>query len=71
MRGKRELPRKRPPILLFVLIFAAGFLAGTLFWHFRSSGASVPSGGTVTLPEGLCGNGRLLRAGDPPGPAAG
>ena len=31
MRGKRELPRKRPPILLFVLIFAAGFLAGTLF----------------------------------------
>ena len=53
MRGKRELPRKRPPILLFVLIFAAGFLAGTLFWHFRSSGASVPSGGTVTLPEGF------------------
>ena len=31
MRGKRELPQKRPPILLFVLIFAAGFLAGTLF----------------------------------------
>lgn len=31
MRGKRELPRKRPPILLFVLILAAGFLAGTLF----------------------------------------
>ena len=26
MRGKRELPRKRPPILLFVLIFAAGNL---------------------------------------------
>ena len=52
MRGKRELLRKRPPILPFVLIFAAGFLAGTLFWHFRSSGASVPSGGTVTLPEG-------------------
>ena len=52
MRGKRELPRKRPPFLLFVLIFAAGFLAGTLFWHFRSFDASVPSGGTVTLPEG-------------------
>ena len=51
MRGKRELPRKRPPILLFVLIFAAGFLAGTLFWHFYPSDASVPSGGTVTLPE--------------------
>ena len=52
MRGKRELPRKRPPFLLFVLIFAAGFLAGTLFWHFRSFDASVPSGGTATLPEG-------------------
>ena len=52
MRGKRELPRKRSPILLFVLIFAAGFLAGTLFWHFYPSDASVPSGGTVTLPEG-------------------
>ena len=51
MRGKRELPRKRPPFLLFVLIFAAGFLAGTLFWHFRPFDASVPSGGTVTLPE--------------------
>jgi len=51
MRGKRELPQKRPPILLFVLIFAAGFLAGTLFWHFYPSDASVPSGGTVTLPE--------------------
>lgn len=44
MRGKRELPRKRPPILLFVLIFAAGFLAGTLFWHFRPYDASVPPG---------------------------
>ena len=55
MRGKRELPRKRPPILLFVLIFAAGFLAGTLFWHFHPPGASVPSGGTVTLPEGTAG----------------
>ena len=42
MRGKRELPQKRPPILLFVLIFAAGFLAGTLFWHFYPSDASVP-----------------------------
>lgn len=51
MRGKRELPRKCPPILLFVLIFVAGFLAGTLFWHFYPSDASVPSGGTVTLPE--------------------
>ena len=55
MRGKRELPRKRPPILLFVLIFAAGFLAGTLFWHFHPSGTSVPSGGTVTLPDGPVG----------------
>ncbi len=51
MRGKRELPRKRPPFLLFVLIFAAGFLAGTLFWHFRPFDASVPSGGTATLPD--------------------
>ena len=51
MRGKRELPRKRPPILLFVLIFAAGFLAGTLFWHFRPFDAAVPSGGTATLPD--------------------
>ena len=51
MRGKRELPRKRPPILLFVLIFAAGFLAGTLFWHFRPFDASVSSGGTATLPD--------------------
>ena len=31
MRGKRELPQKRPPILLFVLIFAAGFPRGDTF----------------------------------------
>ena len=68
MRGKRELPRKRPPILLFVLIFAAGFLAGTLFWHFRSSGASVPSGGTVTLPEGPAGTDVSSEPEIPPAP---
>lgn len=68
MRGKRELPRKRPPILLFVLILAAGFLAGTLFWHFRSSGASVPSGGTVTLPEGPAGTDVSSEPEIPPAP---
>lgn len=68
MRGKRELPRKRPPILLFVLIFAAGFLAGTLFWHFHPSGASVPSGGTVTLPEGPAGTDVSSEPESPPAP---
>ena len=68
MRGKRELPRKRPPILLFVLIFAAGFLAGTLFWHFHPPGASVPSGGTVTLPEGTAGTDVSSEPESPPAP---
>ena len=68
MRGKRELPRKRPPILLFVLIFAAGFLAGTLFWHFHPPGASVPSGGTVTLPEGPVGTDVSSEPESPPAP---
>ena len=70
MRGKRELPRKRPPFLLFVLIFAAGFLAGTLFWHFRPFDASVPSGGTATLPDTSAGT-EVSGAGASPGPAAG
>ena len=69
MRGKTELPRKRPPILLFVLIFAAGFLAGTLFWHFTLSGASVPSGGTVTA--GVARRNGRPRSRKAPGPAAG
>ncbi len=30
MRGKRELPRKRPPILLFVLILPPASSSGTL-----------------------------------------
>lgn len=68
MRGKRELPRKRPPILLFVLIFAAGFLAGTLFWHFHPSGTSVPSGGTVTLPDGPVGTDVSSEPEIPPAP---
>ncbi len=68
MRGKRELPRKRPPILLFVLIFAAGFLAGTLFWHFHPSGTSVPSGGTVTLPDGPAGTDVSSEPEIPPAP---
>ena len=51
MRGKRELPRKRPPFLPLALIFAAGFLAGTLFWHFRPFDTSVSSMGTATLPD--------------------
>ena len=68
MRGKRELPRKRPPILPFVLIFAAGFLAGTLFWHFRPFDASVSSGGTVTLPDGPVGTDVSSEPEIPPAP---